>query len=100
MKLLRGAGRRSASSDYAQDALGDIVYIDLPETESHVAVNAELGEIESTKATVSRIIAPVSGTIVDISRQTEQTPRKIINEDSLRKRLDSRYRHRRRDGTG
>ncbi len=75
------SGRRATIgiTDYAQDALGDIVYIDLPDTDSHVAVNTELGEIESTKAT-SAIIAPVSGTIVDINEKLSDSP-EIINED-------------------
>ena len=47
-------------TDYAQDALGDIVYIDLPEIDAAIEANSELSEIESTKAT-SSVISPVSG---------------------------------------
>ena len=64
---------------YAQDSLGDIVYVDLPDTEIEVAANTELTEIESTKAT-SAIIAPVSGVVIDINDKLADAP-EIINED-------------------
>jgi glycine cleavage system H protein len=66
-------------TDYAQDALGDIVYIDLPETDATVEANSEISEIESTKAT-SSVIAPVSGKIVKVNEELAETP-EIINED-------------------
>lgn len=66
-------------TDYAQDALGDIVYIDLPEVDTSVEANTEMSEIESTKAT-SAVIAPVSGTIVEINDKLSDSP-EIINED-------------------
>ncbi|HMK48518.1 MAG TPA: glycine cleavage system protein GcvH [Thermodesulfovibrionales bacterium] len=66
-------------TDYAQEALGDIVYIDLPEVEAEVEINAEIGEIESTKAT-SSIIAPVSGKIVEINEDLAESP-EVMNED-------------------
>jgi glycine cleavage system H protein len=66
-------------TDHAQDSLGDIVYIDLPETETHVEVNTEMAEIESTKATAA-VIAPVSGTIMEINEKLIDMP-EIINED-------------------
>lgn len=66
-------------TDYAQDALGDIVYIDLPEVDSTVEANTEMAEIESTKAT-SAVIAPVSGTIIEVNEKLEDSP-EIINED-------------------
>ena len=66
-------------TDYAQDALGDIVYIDLPEIESPVEVNTEMAEIESTKAT-SAVIAPVTGTVIEINERLADSP-EIINED-------------------
>ena len=64
---------------YAQDSLGDIVYVDLPDTEIEVAANTELTEIESTKAT-SAVIAPVSGVVIDINDKLADAP-EIINED-------------------
>jgi glycine cleavage system H protein len=66
-------------TDYAQNALGDIVYIDLPEVDVAVEANTEMSEIESTKAT-SAVIAPVSGTIIEINEKLADSP-EIINED-------------------
>lgn len=66
-------------TDYAQDALGDIVYIDLPEPDSAVEANSELAEIESTKAT-SSVISPVSGTVIEVNDDLSESP-EIINED-------------------
>ncbi len=66
-------------TDYAQDQLGDIVYIDLPDVDSEIEKDAEFSEIESTKAT-SSVIAPVSGTIVEVNEELDESP-EIINED-------------------
>ncbi|NOY38940.1 MAG: glycine cleavage system protein GcvH [Nitrospirae bacterium] len=66
-------------TDYAQDALGDIVYIDLPEIDAEITKDSEFSEIESTKAT-SSVIAPVSGTIIEVNEDLEESP-EIINED-------------------
>ncbi len=66
-------------TDYAQDALGDIVYIDLPETDTEVEASTEMSEIESTKAT-SAVIAPVSGTIIEANEKLADSP-EIINEE-------------------
>ncbi len=66
-------------TDYAQESLGDIVYIDLPETDIEVDANTEITEIESTKAT-SAVISPVSGTIIEINDKLADSP-EIINED-------------------
>jgi glycine cleavage system H protein len=66
-------------TDYAQDALGDIVYIDLPEMDATVDANSEMSEIESTKAT-SSVISPVGGRIVKVNEDLAESP-EIINED-------------------
>ncbi|MDO9289530.1 MAG: glycine cleavage system protein GcvH [Thermodesulfovibrionales bacterium] len=66
-------------TDYAQDALGDIVYIDLPEPDTTVEANSELSEIESTKAT-SSVISPVSGTVIEVNDDLSESP-EIINEE-------------------
>lgn len=66
-------------TDYAQEALGDIVYIDLPEIDASVEANTEMSEIESTKAT-SAVIAPISGTIIEVNENLVDAP-EIINED-------------------
>jgi len=66
-------------TDYAQDALGDIVYIDLPEPDTTVDANSEISEIESTKAT-SSVISPVSGKILKVNDELAESP-EVINED-------------------
>jgi glycine cleavage system H protein len=66
-------------TDYAQESLGDIVYIDLPDTDIEVDANTEITEIESTKAT-SAVISPLSGTIIEINDKLADSP-EIINED-------------------
>ncbi|MDA8092004.1 MAG: glycine cleavage system protein GcvH [Nitrospiraceae bacterium] len=70
-------------TDYAQEALGDIVYIDLPEVDTSVEANQEISEIESTKAT-SPVISPVSGSVVEINDDLSDNP-EIINEDPYEK---------------
>jgi glycine cleavage system H protein len=66
-------------TDYAQDALGDVVYVDLPEVDTDVEANSEIGEIESTKAT-SSVIAPVSGRITEANEDLSESP-EFLNED-------------------
>ncbi len=66
-------------TDYAQEALGDIVYIDLPEADTAVEANQEISEIESTKAT-SPVISPVSGSVIEVNDDLSDNP-EIINED-------------------
>ncbi len=66
-------------TDYAQQQLGDIVYVDLPEVETEADADAELSEIESTKAT-SPILSPVSGVVAEVNEDLADSP-EIINED-------------------
>jgi len=66
-------------TDYAQDALGDIVYIDLPDVDITVEANSEIGEIESTKAT-SSIISPIGGRVIEVNEDLSESP-EIINEE-------------------
>ena len=66
-------------TDHAQKALGDIVYIDLPEIESVAESDSEISEIESTKAT-SSVISPISGTVIEVNEELSETP-EIINEE-------------------
>jgi glycine cleavage system H protein len=66
-------------TDYAQESLGDIVYMDLPEADSPIEADGEIGEIESTKAT-SSVISPVSGNVVKVNDALEDAP-ETINED-------------------
>lgn len=78
---LRVSGKKGTIgiTDYAQDALGDIVYIDLPEVDASVEANTEVSEIESTKST-SSVISPVSGRVLEVNEELSETP-EIINED-------------------
>jgi len=66
-------------TDYAQVSLGDIIYIDLPEVDSDIEINSEIGEIESTKAT-SSFISPLSGRVIEINEELSESP-EIINDD-------------------
>jgi glycine cleavage system H protein len=66
-------------SDHAQNALGDVVFVELPEVDSVVAAGGEAGVVESVKA-ASDIYAPVNGTIVAINEALEDAP-EIVNQD-------------------
>jgi len=68
-------------SDYAQHALGNVVYVDMPETGDDVTAGEEFGAVESVKA-ASDLIAPVSGTVVEINEQLIDNPR-LVNEDAM-----------------
>jgi glycine cleavage system H protein len=74
-----GTTARVGITDYAQDALGDVVYVDLPTAGATVAAMATCCEVESTKS-VSEIFSPVSGTIAEINSDLSDTPQ-MINED-------------------
>jgi len=65
-------------TDYAQEALGDIVYIELPEVGTEVSAGSTYAEIESVKA-VSDVYAPLSGTIVETNEEVVDAP-ELINE--------------------
>lgn len=64
---------------YAQDALGDVVYVDLPATGTRVEKGQAFGEVESTKS-VSDLYAPVSGTIVERNESLESQP-ELVNAE-------------------
>jgi glycine cleavage system H protein len=66
-------------TDYAQDALGDVVFVDLPEVGAIVEASASISEVESTKS-VSDIYAPVSGTIAEVNADLGDAPERL-NED-------------------
>jgi glycine cleavage system H protein len=74
-----GARARVGITDYAQDALGDIVYVQLPEAGTTVAATAVCAEVESTKS-VSDIYAPVSGTVAEVNTALADAPERI-NDD-------------------
>ena len=73
-----GARVRVGITDFAQDALGDVVYVDLPETGATVQAHQPLGEVESTKS-VSDVYSPVSGTIVERNPLLDDRP-ELVNE--------------------
>lgn len=72
-------GLRIGITDYAQDNLGDVVYLEPPEVGSHVEAGARVTEVESTKS-VSEIYAPVAGTVVEINTELDQRP-ELVNQD-------------------
>jgi glycine cleavage system H protein len=70
---------RVGITDYAQGALGDIVYVQLPKNGASVTASAVCGEVESTKS-VSEIFSPLTGTIVAINSALDSSP-EVINQD-------------------
>ena len=70
---------RVGITHYAQDALGDIVYVSLPEVGTHVDAGSTCGELESTKS-VSDVYAPVSGEVVARNDSLDATP-ELVNND-------------------
>lgn len=76
---LEGNKAKVGITDYAQDALGDIVFIDLPEVGSQVTVGQSISEVESTKS-VSDIFAPLTGTIVEVNDELPDAPERV-NQD-------------------
>ena len=70
---------RIGITDYAQNALGDIVYVQLPDVGAAVTAGNAIGEVESTKS-VSEIFSPLSGTVVAINDALESSP-ELVNSD-------------------
>jgi glycine cleavage system H protein len=70
---------RVGITDYAQDALGDVVFVDLPKVGTDVSVGGVIGEVESTKS-VSEIYAPVSGTVSSVNDSLKTSP-EFVNSD-------------------
>jgi len=70
---------RVGITDFAQDALGDVVYVDLPEVGAEVTASQAFGEVESTKS-VSDIFSPVSGTVVSRNDALDAAP-ELVNSD-------------------
>ncbi len=79
IRLEDGNRARVGITDYAQDALGDIVYVDLPEVGAEVTVGQSISEVESTKS-VSDIYAPLNGTVVEINDDLNDEPEKLNND--------------------
>jgi glycine cleavage system H protein len=74
-----GTRVRVGITDFAQDSLGDIVYIELPSVGEEVASGATLGEVESTKS-VSEIYAPLGGTVVAVNVELSDAPERLNND--------------------
>jgi len=70
---------RIGITDYAQDALGDVVFVQVPDVGASVAAGASFGEVESTKS-VSDVYAPVGGTVVEVNEALADGPQ-ALNED-------------------
>ncbi len=70
---------RVGITDYAQDALGDVVFVQLPEPGSAVEAGSSFSEVESTKS-VSDVYAPVSGTVVEVNAELTDAPQRL-NDD-------------------
>ena len=69
---------RIGITDYAQDALGDVVYVDLPESGTALAADRPFGEVESTKS-VSEVFAPIDGTVIERNALLQDRP-ELVNE--------------------
>lgn len=72
-------GLRIGITDYAQDALGDIVFVQLPEPGSKLGGGDSFAEVESTKS-VSDVYAPVAGTVAEINQELSDSPQRL-NDD-------------------
>lgn len=73
-----GSRVRVGITDFAQDALGDVVYVDIPEVGASVQASTPFGEVESTKS-VSDVYSPVSGTVAERNQLVDDRP-ELVNE--------------------
>ena len=72
-------------TDYAQNALGNVVYVDMPDVDDDIEAGEEFGAVESVKA-ASDLIAPVSGTVVEVNEGLEDSP-ELVNQDAYANRI-------------
>jgi len=77
--LIEGKTVTIGITDFAQDSLGDIVYVELPEVGTVVEAGESLGNIESVKA-VSEIFCPVDGEVVEVNKLLEEEPEKVNSD--------------------
>ena len=68
-------------TDYAQNALGNVVYVDMPDVDDEVIAGEEFGAVESVKA-ASDLFSPVSGTVVEVNEALEDQP-ELVNQDAF-----------------
>ncbi|HZN16530.1 MAG TPA: glycine cleavage system protein GcvH [Acidimicrobiales bacterium] len=78
-KVEDGGRVRIGITDYAQDALGDVVFVSVPEPDKAVAAGDECAEVESTKS-VSSVYSPVGGVVVEVNNDLAEAPQRL-NED-------------------
>ena len=76
VQMLDDSSARVGLTDFAQDALGDIVFVNLPEVGDTVTAEASFGDVESVKA-VSEMISPVTGTVAEINDALNMEPERI-----------------------
>ena len=67
-------------TDYAQNALGNVVYVDMPDVDDEVSAGEEFGAVESVKA-ASDLMSPVTGVVVEVNEALEDQP-ELINQDA------------------
>ena len=67
-------------TDYAQNSLGNVVYVDMPDVDDEVVAGEEFGAVESVKA-ASDLISPVSGTVIEVNEELEEKP-ELLNKDA------------------
>ena len=77
--MIEGERAKFGITDYAQDALGDVVFVDIPELGKRVTVGETVTEVESTKS-VSDIYAPLEGEIIEINQELDDSP-ELLNGD-------------------
>lgn len=80
IEMLEGNKVRVGITEYAQEQLGDIVYVELPEVDDELGMGEELGTVESVKS-VSEILSPVTGTVTAINEDLEDQP-ELVNDDA------------------
>jgi glycine cleavage system H protein len=68
-------------TDYAQNALGNVVYVDLPDEDEEITAGEEFGAVESVKA-ASDLNSPISGTVIEVNNALENNP-ELINKDAF-----------------
>ncbi len=78
-RLESGGRIRIGITDYAQDALGDVVFVQLPEVGASYELNQTFSEVESTKS-VSDVYAPLAGTVVEVNADLAESPERL-NQD-------------------
>ena len=79
VRVISGDCARIGITDYAQDALGEVVFVEVPQMGARVEAGSMFGEVESTKS-VSELFAPVTGEVVAVNEDLEVAPEKV-NDD-------------------